>query len=354
MVLQVRSRLFTQRDFAHLTTVIAHGFSHAGLTTQAKVNDIAEDPGKDRASKPERANVFVETLLERGWPEGDGSLLDILSNAEDQWGTESWTKARDRIWKTLCGKTHLVANEDGTWHLLPESDRTVADVTTESGTSNEADSSWPFTTAARKESGTAVASEPTPHSPPTYDGPPKVFLVQGRDQDAANQVRHFLRGVGLKPLAWEEVKKECAISPTTFEVVRKGLDMAHIIVVVLSGDDEARLNPKFLKSNDGENERDPKPQPRQNVLLEAGMALGMARDRTVMVRTTELREISDLSGINWVTMKGTSSARHDFANELTKALRASGVPEPLKHAPEMYDDEALGAFKSAAAAFRYT
>lgn len=359
MALQhVNSRLFTRRDSMPLVQLITHGLTHDELTMQANAHDISRDPGKDAATKAQRANVFVETLLERGWPDGDEAFLDILSNVNEDrsWGDEVFDKARKALWNTLGSKSDLVFNEDGRWHLLPVAEDAEAHSESASATSGNPAQSWappsPTSTesdgAVNKRSDAPVVFDVVPRPSRNHDGPPRVFVVQGRDQKAAGQVRQFLRGVHLIPLSWEEVKKECGTNPNTFDIVRKGLEMAQIIVVVLSGDDEARLRRDLLEAGDGDHERNPTPQPRQNVLLEAGMALGMDPDRTVMVRTAKLREISDFSGIHWVTMKGTAPARQDFANELTKALKAAGVSEPLKHAPPMWDEEALGKFSISA------
>lgn len=350
MTLQVRSRLFTVRDYSYLATVIAHGFSHSELTSQARTHGITRDPGKVvGVTKPDRANVFVDTLLERPWPAGDEALLDLLSNAEgDGYPNESWPKARERIWKALSQKTDIVVYKDGEWHLLGTNIEADPHLEPTSAAPEEPFHPWPFTSPPSNESSASVDQSAPSHQTARHDGLPRVFVVQGRDQIAAGQVRTFLRGVQLNPLSWEDVKKECGTNPTTFDIVRKGLELAEITVVVLSGDDQARLRPDLLETNDGDHERNPTPQPRQNVLLEAGMALGMRPERTVMVRTTKLREISDFSGIHWVTMKGTPSARQDFAQELTKALKAADVSEPLKHAPKMWDEEALGKFSIAA------
>lgn len=348
MTLQVRSRLFTVRDYSYLATVIAHGFSHSELTSQARTHGITSDPGKvDGVTKPDRANVFVDTLLERSWPAGDEALLDLLSNAkEDGYSNESWAKARERVWKTLSEKIDVVVYKDGEWHLLRTNIEVDPHLEPTSAAPEEPSHPWAFTSPPRNESSASVAQEPPPQQTARHDGPPRVFVVQGRDREVADQVLHFLRGVQLIPLEWGEVKDKCALHATTMDIVRKGLEIAQIIVVILSGDDLAMLQTELQKDEDSEQERKPTPQPRQNVLLEAGMALGMARERTVLVRTNKLREISDLSGINWITMKGDEDAREDFTNALKKALRAAGVADPLSHAPKMWNTKALGAFSA--------
>lgn len=348
MTMKVRSRLFTASDFPQLVTVIAAGFSHSALTAQARAHGITGDPGKvNGITKPDRANVFVDTLLERPWPAGDEALLDLLSNAEeDGFSNEAWIKARARVWKALDAKSDLVVYEDGAWLLLGTKEETNDHTEQVSAALGESSPSRSFTSAPNNESSAPVVLESSSLPPAKQDGPPRVFVVQGRDQNAADQVLHFLRGVHLIPLEWEEVKDACELHATTMDIVRKGLEMAKVIVVVLSGDDLAMLQTTLQKDEDSEQERHPTPQPRQNVLLEAGMALGMAREQTVLVRTNKLREISDLNGINWITMKGTEDARLGFTNALKKALRAAGVADPLPHVPHMWNKNALGEFSA--------
>lgn len=74
--------------------------------------------------------------------------------------------------------------------------------------------------------------------------------------------------------------------------------MAQAVVVLFTPDDKARLDPRLLQSYDGADEREFTGRARQNVLLEAGMALGIAQERTVMVRFGRPRRISDIEGVN--------------------------------------------------------
>ena len=57
----------------------------------------------------------------------------------------------------------------------------------------------------------------------------------------------------------------------------------------------------------------------QNVLLEAGMAFAMNRERTVFVRASRIREISDIAGFNWVTLDGEYDSRKDLKERLEHA-----------------------------------
>jgi hypothetical protein len=109
------------------------------------------------------------------------------------------------------------------------------------------------------------------------------------------------------------------------EVVETGMRLAHAVVVLMTGDDEARLLPQFITTRDSKEEVGPTPQARPNVLFEAGMALALWRDRTVLVSLGSLRPLSDLSGVHLVHMDDSTQRRQDLAERLMSA----GCPAQL-------------------------
>ena len=60
-------------------------------------------------------------------------------------------------------------------------------------------------------------------------------------------------------------------------------------------------------------------QPRPNVLLEAGMALAVDPDNTVLVEIGRIRRASDLDGLNTVRLSNASEARYALRNRLITA-----------------------------------
>ena len=145
----------------------------------------------------------------------------------------------------------------------------------------------------------------------------QVFVIHGRNLRARNAMFQFLRTVSLHPLTWEEVVRLTGRggSPTTLEVVRAGLAAASAIVVLLTPDE---LVAELVAPN-GDSERGM--QPRPNVILEAGMALAIAPQRTLLVRLGQTREISDVSGINFITMRNGPAERM----RLLMRLEAAGA-----------------------------
>lgn len=95
--------------------------------------------------------------------------------------------------------------------------------------------------------------------------------------------------------------------------------MAQAAVVLATPDDEARLKKEFWQATDGETEKEFTGQPRQNVLFEAGMALGLHESRTVMVELGRLRPMSDTLGRHVVRMDGSVAMRQELAQRLQTA-----------------------------------
>ncbi|MDY7001848.1 MAG: nucleotide-binding protein [Thermodesulfobacteriota bacterium] len=125
----------------------------------------------------------------------------------------------------------------------------------------------------------------------------KVFVVHGRSEKANKALFEFLRAIDLRPLEWgEAIKLTKKGSPYLGEIVEAGLSHTQATVVLLTGDDDVRLKKDFIKDDDPDHEKNLTPQPRPNVLLEAGMAFGKHPERTILVKLGTIREISDITG----------------------------------------------------------
>lgn len=144
--------------------------------------------------------------------------------------------------------------------------------------------------------------------------PEKVFVVHGRNLAAKDATFSFLRALRLEPLEWEQaVALTQQASPTILEVVKAGFEAAQCIVVLMTGDDVARLRPE-LGNEPLLN------QPRPNVLFEAGWAIGIAgNERTILLRFGDLRELSDLSGVNMLEIDNSPTKRTAFVQRLRTA-----------------------------------
>jgi len=131
----------------------------------------------------------------------------------------------------------------------------------------------------------------------------------------------FLRAIDLRPLEWTQVmKKTSQGAPYIGDVLDVAFGQAQAVVVLLTGDNEVRLQKKFWKENESENETKLTPQARPNVLFEAGMAMGRNAKRTILVQIGELCPWSDIGGRHITHLDNTAENRH----ELVQKLKAAG------------------------------
>jgi CAP12/Pycsar effector protein, TIR domain len=104
-------------------------------------------------------------------------------------------------------------------------------------------------------------------------------------------------------------------------------DEAQAIVVLITGDDIARLRTIFLTPNDPAHEKTLTPQARPNVLFEAGMAFGRHPERTVLVSLGETRFFSDIGGRHTIRLTNSAHARQ----QLLSRLLTAGCPVDSVH-----------------------
>jgi len=129
-----------------------------------------------------------------------------------------------------------------------------------------------------------------------------IFLVHGRDDVAHDGLLSTLREEGLAVFTWKDalaqmVKTRKVTAPHTMAVLNYGMESADAVIVLFTGDEEARLKDRYRKSNDPRDETELLFQPRPNVIFEAGMAWALYPDRTVFVGVGRLRAFSDISGL---------------------------------------------------------
>ena len=162
-------------------------------------------------------------------------------------------------------------------------------------------------------------------TPPSGDSR-NVFVVDGRNNAAREALFTFLRAIGLHPLEWSEIVQATGkASPYIGEVLDRRFSMAQAVVVLLTPDDEAQLREPYWRPSDPYYETHLTPQPRPNVLVEAGMALGLFPERTVIVEIGELRPVGDIGGRQVIRMNDTAEKRHELAQRLKTAGCATNL-----------------------------
>jgi predicted nucleotide-binding protein len=148
--------------------------------------------------------------------------------------------------------------------------------------------------------------------------PKRVMIVHGRNGAVRDAMATFLRALGLAPIEWEQAIKETGMgTPHNFDAVRAAMDVAQAVVVVLTAEDQAGILPAF-SGRDKDDER-LQGQPRQNVILEAGMAMGIDRSRTILVEVGPIRRASDFEGMNVVRIDNAPATRASLRSRLINA-----------------------------------
>jgi predicted nucleotide-binding protein len=154
--------------------------------------------------------------------------------------------------------------------------------------------------------------------------PKRVFVVFGRNTFIAYEVRAFLREIGLSPILWGQALKDTGSgSPPTPKILEAGFSGAQAVIVLLTGDDLARVKSQSPGTQHSSNVVS---QPRSNVLFEAGMAFGSKRlkDKTILVEFEfdELRLGSYISDHHRLKLNNNTDRREEFI----RRLRTVGCP----------------------------
>jgi predicted nucleotide-binding protein len=148
----------------------------------------------------------------------------------------------------------------------------------------------------------------------------RIWVIHGRNEKLVRDIFSFLRAIDLHPIEWSEARAKTGVSsPYIGEILKAGFDYAQAFVVMLTGDDEAKLRNEYIKQNDPHYERNLTPQARQNVIFEAGMAFGRDPGRIIFVQQGNLRPFSNISGIHILELNNTPQARIEFISRLKSA-----------------------------------
>jgi len=86
-------------------------------------------------------------------------------------------------------------------------------------------------------------------------------VIHGRNEEMRWALFDFLCTIDLKPIEWSEaVALTGKLTPFVGEILDTAMQHAQAIVVLFTGDDQARLRDEFLSGNDPDYERETTPQ----------------------------------------------------------------------------------------------
>jgi len=151
-------------------------------------------------------------------------------------------------------------------------------------------------------------------SPSTPD-PKKVFIIHGQNSLAVAAIEHFVKALGLEPLPFEGVAAGMGLE-FVGNIVLEGLRQARGIIALFTPDEYAALVPEFRASTSDHSRW----QARPNVIFEAGIAFGTARERSILVTLgPEVKLFSDAGGIHIVRLDNSMGGRGQFRRKLIGA-----------------------------------
>lgn len=144
-----------------------------------------------------------------------------------------------------------------------------------------------------------------------------VFVVRGRDQKAYDALAALLLALDLRIVTWDDaVRGVGAGTPHTLDIVRSGIEMSDAVVVLMTPDDLGQVKPEFGLPTDDSREGRPSGQVRQNVVFEAGWAMALNQGGVILVRVGDVRNLSDIEGLNYVNLTNDISARRSLMARL--------------------------------------
>lgn len=297
-----------------LRGLIAKALGSSSLITQSDLDILWTSFGSEdyapSGNKPTKANALVRSIAQG--LDADAQFIDMLNDvyyfSGESGGRRQDSDAFKPLLVALLERGFIIDDDEG---IKRPHGRTGP---SEAGKTYEVPTEEPVPVSVR----TVVPTNRT--SMEKIGDGRSVFIVHGRNTAVRDELAKYLRHLDAKPITWTEAAAYTAkTSPTTMEIIGAGMAKAQAIVVIFTPDDEARLKSGFTEDHDGTHERQLTGQARQNVILEAGMALGAAPERTVLVRFGQTRQISDIEGINWIDLGDTWDNRERLRVALVNA-----------------------------------
>jgi predicted nucleotide-binding protein len=140
-----------------------------------------------------------------------------------------------------------------------------------------------------------------------------VLVIHGRCEPLRASVYQLLMDMDLRPLEWNQLRlSHGSLSASTFDIVRNAFEQVQAVIAILYGEEEIRLIPELGGKDDGR-------QPRPNVIFEVGMALQFKAQETILLQFGNIREWSDIAGINRFKFVDDAKTREDLSLLLRNA-----------------------------------
>lgn len=172
-----------------------------------------------------------------------------------------------------------------------------------------------------------------------------AFIVYGRNISFKSSIETCLNAIGIKPIAFDNNGGNIQSS---LDAVINGMKKTAISLVLLTGDDVGKCRGKYFLNNDRTKNYEKKltPQPRMNVVFEAGYSYALRNNQnTIVITTNNVRPFTDLDGINKLVIdvdrrgNAEKDSLPEFKRKLVNVLNSCGcnltsdAEEILKNIP---------------------
>ena len=145
-------------------------------------------------------------------------------------------------------------------------------------------------------------------------GQRRIFIVHGSDTEALDQLQLVLYKLNLQPLVQKDVDGK---GESLFHALMSNISSESDFAIVL-------LTPDDYGYRSNQTDTDRQPRARQNVILEAGMALArLGSDRVAIIKKGSLEIPSDLEGI--IRIEYNAHVK-EVAAKIAQRLTGAGVP----------------------------
>ena len=158
----------------------------------------------------------------------------------------------------------------------------------------------------------------------------RAFIIHGHDLDARDELAQFVRAAGLDVLHFDLAESDAGRIETILSKVRNGIRDADVVIVLLTPDEQAAFhNPRTgdYMERSARKEELGGWQPRPNVLFEAGVAIGVAESKTILVKLGPVREISDLGGLKFIDLDA-DTAKQQLLQAFSRIIGDDFSPPP--------------------------
>jgi len=133
---------------------------------------------------------------------------------------------------------------------------------------------------------------------------PTAFIVHGHDDRAKAALENFLTSLGIQVLTFSRAGAN-DLTGTNLDAALAGIERANVVFLLFTPDEQTSLHDPATGRYraTGENgEPGAGWQPRPNVLIEAGIAVAVARKKTALIKLGMIRRISDIDGIRHIEL----------------------------------------------------